>query len=102
MVYWKPVTVVGGLLGLLSSAFASPTNTTSSQTTSTWSQTTSTSLETVSTVSISTAPSLTATPIPSALTLKVNTNSGVRNKTAPLLHGIFFEELNVSASARFI
>ncbi|KIM20380.1 glycoside hydrolase family 51 protein [Serendipita vermifera MAFF 305830] len=96
MVYWKPVTAVGGLLGLFSSAFASPTNTTSSQTTSTWSQTTSTSLETVSTVSSSTAPSLTATPIPSALTLKVNTKSGVRNKTAPLLHGIFFEELNNS------
>lgn len=34
---------------------------------------------------------------PTALTLKVTTNAkgGVRNKTAPLLHGLFFEDINV-------
>ena len=36
------------------------------------------------------------TPKPKALTLKINRDSGVRNKTAPLLHGLFFEDINHS------
>lgn len=31
-----------------------------------------------------------------AVSLKVTTESGARNKTAPFLHGLFFEDINVS------
>lgn len=31
-----------------------------------------------------------------AVSLKVTTKSGSRNKTAPFLHGLFFEDINVS------
>lgn len=31
-----------------------------------------------------------------AVSLKVITKSGSRNKTAPFLHGLFFEDINVS------
>lgn len=31
-----------------------------------------------------------------AVGLKVTTKSGARNKTAPFLHGLFFEDINVS------
>lgn len=37
-----------------------------------------------------------AVPDPSPLTLKISTASGTRNKTAPLLHGLFFEDINHS------
>lgn len=30
-----------------------------------------------------------------AVSLKVTTKSGARNKTAPFLHGLFFEDINV-------
>ena len=36
------------------------------------------------------------TPLPQPLTLQINRDSGVRNKTAPLLHGLFFEDINHS------
>jgi len=29
------------------------------------------------------------------INLKITTKSGARNKTAPLLHGLFFEDINV-------
>lgn len=44
----------------------------------------------------STIGTLTPTGTPSAVTLKISTKSGTRNKTAPLLHGLFFEDINVS------
>lgn len=33
-----------------------------------------------------------------AVDLKITTKSGSRNKTAPYLHGLFFEDINVSSS----
>ncbi|KIM20379.1 glycoside hydrolase family 51 protein [Serendipita vermifera MAFF 305830] len=87
MVFWVTITTIGGLLGLISTALAATTNTASAQPTSTSFGSTST---------VSDVPSLTATPIPSAITLKISTKSGTRNKTAPLLHGLFFEEINNS------
>lgn len=36
------------------------------------------------------------TPPPGPLKLAVKTKGGGRNKTAPLLHGLFFEDINVS------
>ncbi|KAF8247046.1 glycoside hydrolase [Wilcoxina mikolae CBS 423.85] len=35
-------------------------------------------------------------PSPTSLTLQISTKSGVRNKTTPLLHGLFFEDINHS------
>ncbi|KIM27412.1 glycoside hydrolase family 51 protein [Serendipita vermifera MAFF 305830] len=83
MVYWPVITLIVGLLGLLSSVLAQNITATSTM-----------PLQTTSTTS--TAPSLTPTPIPSPITLKISTKSGARNKTAPLLHGLFFEEINNS------
>jgi hypothetical protein len=34
-------------------------------------------------------------PTPRPLTLNVKVKNGVRNKTAPLLHGLMYEEINV-------
>jgi hypothetical protein len=35
----------------------------------------------------------------SNITLEITTKSGTRNKTAPYLHGLFFEDINVSLSS---
>lgn len=42
-----------------------------------------------------TQPTAATNPAHSAASLKVTTKSGTRNKTAPFLHGLFFEDINV-------
>ncbi|KAI5801254.1 alpha-L-arabinofuranosidase A [Geopyxis carbonaria] len=56
----------------------------------------SSSTKTATSATSAAASGLTPTPSPTPLTLKIKTKGGERNKTAPLLHGLFFEDINHS------